>query len=155
MLNSPSNRRSLFPLIALSIVLVILSAALSGCSAQNSTSGHSFTMASLAEMPEEVQQAPVTVQEAYQFAFANPAVLQELPCYCGCGSMGHTSNYDCYVAGQDAEGLITYDPHALGCSICVDITRDAMRLLDQGKEIKEIRAYVDDTYARYGPSNMP
>jgi hypothetical protein len=37
----------------------------------------------------------------------------------------------------------------------VDITQDAMRLLDEGKSVPEIKAYVDQTYAKYGPSNMP
>ena len=69
--------------------------------------------------------------------------------------MGHTSNYACYVSEVDASGSITYDTHALGCSICVDITQDAMRLLKQGKTLPEIRTYVDDTYARYGPSICP
>ena len=34
----------------------------------------------------------------------------------------------------------------------MDITRDVMRMLDQGKSLKEIRAYVDRTYSRFGPS---
>jgi len=34
----------------------------------------------------------------------------------------------------------------------VDITRDVMRMLDEGKAIEEIRAYVDKTYSRFGPS---
>lgn len=112
-------------------------------------------MAALAQMPADAQAAPVAVQEAYQFAVANPDLLQRLPCYCGCGKMGHTSNYACYVAGVDPDGAITFDLHALGCSICVDITQDAMRLLDAGKSPGEIRAYVDSTYAKYGPSNIP
>ena len=112
-------------------------------------------MAPLEGMPAEVQSAPLTVQQAYQFAVANPDVMQKLPCYCGCGSMGHKSNYDCYVSGIDANGKPTYDTHALGCSICVDITQDAMRLLKEGKSVAEIRQYVDVTYAKYGPSNMP
>jgi hypothetical protein len=116
---------------------------------------HRFDMASLADMPAEVQSAPVTVQQAYQFAVANPDILQKLPCYCGCGEIGHTSNYACYVAGREADGSVKYDPHALGCSICVDITWDAMRLLKQGKSVQDIRAYVDSAYSRYGPSNMP
>jgi len=107
-------------------------------------------------MPAEVQSAPATVQQAYQFAVANPDVLHELPCYCGCGPIGHTSNYACYVAEQNADGSVkTFDPHALGCSICVDITQDAMRMLRDGKTVPEIRAYVDQSYAKYGPSNMP
>jgi hypothetical protein len=106
-------------------------------------------------MPADVQAAPVVVQQAYQFAGANPDVMQQIPCYCGCGEMGHTSNYSCYVVEASADGKITYDNHALGCSICVDITQDTMRLLRQGKSVQEIRAYVDSTYAKYGPSNMP
>jgi len=112
-------------------------------------------MASMADMPADVQSAPVSVQQAYQFAFANPEVLTQLPCYCGCGAMGHTSNYSCYVSSVDVNITITYDSHALGCSICIDITQDAMRMLRDGKSVPEIRAYVDQTYAKFGPSNMP
>lgn len=69
--------------------------------------------------------------------------------------MGHTSNYACYASGVASNGAIQYDTHALGCSICVDITQDAMRLLQQGKSVEQIRTYIDQTYAQYGPSNMP
>jgi hypothetical protein len=82
-------------------------------------------------------------------------VLSEIPCYCGCGPMGHDSNHACYVSGENDDGSPIIDGHALGCSICVDITQDTMRLLAQGKSVPEIRAYVDDTYSQYGPSNMP
>jgi len=133
-------------------ITLFLSGALSACSAGTE---HSFPMASMSDMPADVQVAPVRVQQAYQFAFANPEVMNQIPCYCGCGVMGHTSNYSCYVSEVDPNGLITYDSHALGCSICVDITQDAMRMLKDGKTAPEIRAYVDQAYARYGPSNMP
>ena len=108
----------------------------------------------MGDMPADVQSAPVSVQQAYQFAFANPDVMTQIPCYCGCGAMGHTSNYSCYVSSVDVNGTIAYDSHALGCSICVDITQDAMHTLKQGKGVSEIRSYVDQTYAKYGPSNM-
>jgi len=55
----------------------------------------------------------------------------------------------------DDKGTITYDTHALGCSICVDITLDTMRLLRQGKTVAEIKTFVDQTYSQYGPSNIP
>jgi len=130
---------------------LILSGALSACS---TGTDHSLSMASMSDMPADVQAAPVSVQQAYQFAYANPDVLTQIPCYCGCGAMGHTSNYSCYVSSVDTNGTITYDSHALGCSICVDITQDAMRMLKDEKTVPEIRAYVDQTYAKYGPSNM-
>ena len=137
--------------------LLALGGLATGCDAAASgdTAVHPFQMADLAPMPMEVQTAPVAVQQAYQFAVANPDVLMQIPCYCGCGDMGHTSNYACYVSGTNADGTLKYDPHALGCSICVDITQDTMRLLKQGKSVSEIRAIVDETYSRYGPSNMP
>lgn len=111
-------------------------------------------MAAMAQMPAEVQSAAMTVQQAYRFAVANPEVLKNIPCYCGCGNIGHTSNYDCYVSGVDDKGTLTFDHHALGCSICVDITQDVMRLLKDGKSPQEARAYIDATYAKYGPSNI-
>ena len=63
--------------------------------------------------------------------------------------------YACYIQGTAEGGEVDFDGHALGCSICVDITQDTMRLLEQGQTLPEIRAYVDQTYARFGPSNMP
>jgi hypothetical protein len=108
----------------------------------------------MAQMPDDVRSAPVSVQQAYQFAVANPEVMKQIPCYCGCGKVGHTSNYSCYVAGEK-NGQIEYDLHAVGCSICVDITLDTMRLLKEGKSPGEIKAYVDSTYSKYGPSNIP
>jgi hypothetical protein len=69
--------------------------------------------------------------------------------------MGHTSNYACYVAGENSDGTLAFDGHALGCSICVDITVDAMRMLDEGKSLAEIRSFVNQTYSAFGPSNMP
>jgi len=106
-------------------------------------------------MPAEVKSAPPAVQGAYQFAVANPDVLKQIPCYCGCGKMGHTSNYSCYVQNVDENGKVVYDTHALGCSICVDITQDTMRYLKQGKTVADIKSIVDQTYSQYGPSNIP
>jgi hypothetical protein len=37
----------------------------------------------------------------------------------------------------------------------VDITQDAMRLTKEGKSPQDIKVYVDRTYSRFGPSNMP
>ncbi|HEX6304453.1 MAG TPA: PCYCGC motif-containing (lipo)protein [Anaerolineales bacterium] len=148
-------RRPHYLLFALAII-TLLSSLLTACSSSSSVKHNSsMQMAALSEMPPEVQSAPVVVQEAYQFAAANPEVLEAIPCYCGCGAMGHTSNYSCYFTGESAGDGLAFDPHALGCSICVDITQDSMRLLQQGKSMSEIRAYIDGTYASFGPSNMP
>ncbi len=146
--------RGLSFLMALMISASIL---LPSCSSAGNSSSDStgLAMASMDGMPAEVRSAPTTVQQAYQFAAANPEVMKHIPCYCGCGAMGHTSNYSCYISAVDASGTITYDSHALGCSICVDITQDTMRLLKDGKTLPEIRLFIDQTYAQYGPSNIP
>jgi hypothetical protein len=126
-----------------------------GCSEQTANSGdHSYRLAPLRQMTHEVQQAPATVSQAYQFAVYNEDVLAQLPCYCGCGAMGHTSNYSCYVAGKGENGDLLFDNHALGCQICVDITQDAMRMLDEGKSVEEIYEAVDATYSRFGPPTV-
>ncbi len=142
------SRKLLFSLL---IGLIALTA-LPACSAQPKADLH---MLSMDQMPAEVQSAPVTVQQAYQFAAANPDVMKNIPCYCGCGNIGHTSNYSCYVSNVDSKGKLTFDNHALGCSICVDITQDVMRLLREGKSPQEARTYIDATYSKYGPSNIP
>jgi hypothetical protein len=140
-------------LLFLSIIVVLLSTTISACSTQKQS--NDLHMMSIDQMPAEVQSAPVTVQTAYQFAAANPAIMKNIPCYCGCGNVGHTSNYSCYISQVDDTGKLTFDHHALGCSICVDITQDVMRLLKDGKSPQDARAYVDATYSKYGPSNIP
>ena len=134
------------------MIIGIVLASLPACSTQQTSELH---MMSMDQMPAEVQSAPVTVQEAYQFVAANPDVMENIPCYCGCGNIGHTSNYACYVSHVDDKGKIAFDNHALGCSICVDITQDVMRILQEGKSPQEARAYINATYSKYGPSNIP
>ena len=140
------------------MVVSLVGFVVAGCASTPASTGDGhdgLAMAGMAEMPAEVQSAAVAISDAYRFAAANPETLQALPCYCGCGPLGHKSNYDCYIAGVEASGALTFDSHALGCAICVDITQDAMKLLKGGRNLSEIRAYVDRTYARFGPSTLP
>lgn len=136
-------------LLFLVTALLLMASALPACSA-----GGSVSLMAEDHLPAKVRSAPAVVKEAYQFAAANPKVLKAIPCFCGCGSIGHTSNYSCYIDGEAPSGRLDFDNHAMGCSICVDITQDTMRLLKQGRSVPEIRAYVDDVYGRYGTSNI-
>lgn len=138
------------------LLLTLIASSMAGCSGGGkSGSASGEALASMDGMPAEVKSAPPNVQQAYQFAVANPDLVQQFPCYCGCGKMGHTSNYSCYVARTESDGSIVYDTHALGCSICVDITHDVMRLSKENKTVQEMQSYIDKTYSQYGPSNMP
>src|SRR5574339_243961 len=138
-----NTSRTIFLLLLISVIAL---GGLSACSTQSASSDAHLNMTSMDMMPAQMQSAPVTVQEAYQFTSANPDLMQNIPCYCGCGNVGHTSNYSCYVEGQDDKGNLRWDSHALGCSICVDITQDVMRLLKDGKSSQDIRASIDATY---------
>lgn len=137
--------------VMLTMLLILAALILSGCGSEKNP--QAFELAPLSEMHPFVQTESVSVQQAYQFAHANPEILKQFPCYCGCGGMGHTSNYACYINEQ--EGELLFDSHALGCSICVDITQDVMRLMNDGQSLADIQQFVDDKYSKFGPSNMP
>jgi len=142
--------RRLFIATTLSALLL---AALPGCS----TAAHAedLAMIPMEKLPAQVRSAPVSVRTAYQFAAANPDLMKNVPCYCRCDRVGHTSNYSCYVSSVGPTGDVSFDNHALGCSLCVEITQDTMRLSKEGKRASAIKAYVDATYSKYGTSNMP
>ena len=113
--------------------------------------GHAHPMGALSLLPPEMRGKGARTEEAYLFSVANPEVAQTVPCYCGCVGLGHLSSYDCYVAEAQPGSAIAYDAHAMNCGVCVDITQDTMRLLDEGRSPPEIRAFIDATYAIYGP----
>ncbi len=138
-----------------SIILLIIALAPStlttACAANPA---HELKMAPMNTLPKEMQAAPTTVRESYQFAVANPDALKNVPCYCGCGAVGHTTNYACYVKEAKAEGAVVFDPHALGCSLCVDISQDVMRMTRDGRAPPDIRASILSTYSKFGPANQ-
>lgn len=133
-------------LLSILAILLLATVAVAGCGGSKSSEAASIPMADASDMPAQVQSAPQRVVEAYRFAAANPDVLHRIPCYCGCGAMGHQSNYNCFW--QD-DG--TVDTHALGCGICVDIAQDTLRGLQQSQPLTAIRAQIDADYSRFGP----
>ncbi len=137
--------------IALLIIVFAPSLLTAGCAANPA---HELKMAPMSTLPKEMQNAPTTVREAYQFAVANPDALKNVPCYCGCGGIGHTSNYSCYVKEAKADGIVVFDSHALGCSLCVDISQDVMRMTKDGRAPPEIHTAILSTYSKYGPANQ-
>ena len=82
----------------------------------------------------------------YTFAYEHPEVLSYIPCTCGCGAMGHNSNWNCYVKGIDANGVVTFDDHAVYCQVCQEITSDVITLWQRGSPLSEIRDTIDATY---------
>jgi hypothetical protein len=131
------------------LVFLLASASLASCStgkAGQDNEIHNVEMAEVSAMPRSVQNAPQVVRDGYRFAATHVDVLQQIPCYCGCGAMGHGSNYACF---WQENGQI--DEHALNCGICVDIAQDVRRGLEHGQSLAEIRSQVDADYSRFGP----
>jgi hypothetical protein len=60
------------------------------------------------------------------------------------------SNASCYFQDKSTPEKPIFDRMCLGRTICIGITRDVMRMLDQRKPLKEIRAYIAKTYSKYG-----
>lgn len=64
-------------------------------------------------LPADIARAPKEVREAYRFAIANRDTLRYIPCYCGCGAEGHTSNASCYVKDSSTPENLQFDRMSL------------------------------------------
>ncbi len=84
----------------------------SGVSSQITSSGDRLETVPAGEMPSFARRATGKVPETYRYAAAHPEVLQYIPCFCGCGNIGHRHNGDCYVKERFADGQITFTSHA-------------------------------------------
>lgn len=71
-------------------LLVAGTLAFAGCRAFEAAE-HRYQLAPENVLPPDIAKAPEEVCEAYRFAIANRDTLRYIPCYCGCGSEGHTS----------------------------------------------------------------
>ena len=130
---------------AIGMLTLVLGAFVAACTANSAQS-------TLFANDPAIAAAPARVREAYEFAVNHPDALKNVPCYCGCVSMGHRSNYMCYIQDHQLDGAIVFDPHALNCELCIDISQDVMRLTRNKKTATEIRSFIMDKYADSGPS---
>ena len=141
--------------IALLVMLgLVLSACNTGRGRDVSEGLSPYTAADTAATAQAAYPAYVTseLRDAYEFAVAHPEVLSYMPCYCGCGlTVDHASNLNCFIAGVASYGRVIFDDHAVYCDTCLSIARDAERLLQQGKPLRDIRSYVDLMHGQKGP----
>ena len=72
-------------------------------------SPQAYTLAPESALPAAVWRASQHVQEAYRFAIDNRETLRWIPCFCGCGHKGHTSNAACYIKDVKPDGSIVFD----------------------------------------------
>jgi hypothetical protein len=96
-------------------IVVIGTVALGSLSGHKSfgANAHRYKLAPESILPADVRKAPEDVREAYRFAIANREVLRYIPCYCGCGADGHTSNASCYVKDSSTPTNLVFDRMSL------------------------------------------
>jgi hypothetical protein len=88
-----------------------------GCSSgigQSSTDDALLAWPAEDRWPEQFHKTSERIQETYRFAVANQDLLQWMPCFCGCGEWGHTSNASCYVQEARGDGSVLLDPMSYG-----------------------------------------
>ena len=88
------------------------SLALAGC-AKFEAAEHRYQLAPENVLPTDIAKAPDDVREAYRFAIANRDTLRYIPCYCGCGADGHTSNASCYFKDDSTPEKPVFDRMSL------------------------------------------
>lgn len=110
------------------------------------------------KLPSYAYTNPIALK-AYKYATEHPDILEQIPCYCGCGSHGsEASDYkphrfvrDCYLNDN-----WEYDEHASFCDVCIGIASKVQSYLDQGKTLKEARDLIDQEYSMKGDmTNTP
>lgn len=120
------------------LLLGIAAAVLAGCSRPESEANKEF--------PPFAYGSALSL-EGYRTAVAIPSILEQLPCYCGCGkTVKHKNLKECFIKPDSS-----YDEHASGCDLCVKEALDASSWNKEGKGIKEIRAMIESKYREYGP----
>lgn len=145
------------PMLALLVLLVVFAGACAGTEHRTATGevAGAYRNEQVTKNRQMTFPSYVTpeMQDAYEFTLANPDKMRYIPCYCGCGlNAGHKSNLDCYIAGVDQSGEVVFTDHATYCEICLEVARDTKRLSEEGKSLREIRAYTDATHGPKGPA---
>ncbi len=98
-------------------------------------------------MPEFLKSKPENMQLIYTSASQHKELLEQMPCYCGCGeSVGHKNNYDCFIHENKENGAIVWDEHGTKCGVCLEIAAQAMIDYQNGKSVEEIREDIDAQY---------
>jgi Protein of unknown function with PCYCGC motif len=93
-------------------LLAVGTIAITGCQ-RFEAAEHRYKLARENILPADIAKAPTEVREAYLFAINNRDTLRYIPCYCGCGSDGHTSNASCYFKDDSTPANPVFDRMSL------------------------------------------
>lgn len=141
-----SNNSLIIGIVAVILLAAAAYAVLSGDSAPRKTQESDI------KLPSYAYTNPLTLK-AYKYATEHPEMLEQIPCYCGCGSHGsEASDYkphrflrDCFINDN-----WEYDEHASFCDVCIGEAIKVQDYLAKGKTLKEARALIDQEYSRIG-----
>lgn len=104
------------------------------------------------KLPSYAYTNPITLK-AYKYATEHPEMLEQIPCYCGCGSHGsEASDYkphrflrDCFINDN-----WEFDEHGSFCDVCIGEAIKVQDYLAKGKTLAEARALIDQEYSKIG-----
>ncbi|WP_226585559.1 PCYCGC domain-containing protein [Halobacillus litoralis] len=136
------------------LLIILIGTSLSGCSSETEESHIEHVhgdvreeTASIEALPGFLVEKPENIQTIYAAAAQHEELLENMPCYCGCGeSVGHKNNYDCFVHDSKEDGSIVWDDHGTKCGVCLEIAAQSIKQLQDGKSLEEIRKNIDDSY---------
>ena len=118
-------------IIALAVVVIVLA-------------GAGYFLFGSAKTPYEIP-SYVTgdMRMIYEWAKSEEgkALLEQMPCYCGCKYEGHLHTRHCYWKDDG-----TFDKHGITCSVCFDIAKKTKEMSEAGDDICTIRKAVDKFY---------
>lgn len=107
-------------------------------------------------IPNMVPRPAEVISEVYEYAARNPDVLEFVPCFCGCETAGHKANAHCFVESRNADGTVKeWEPHGMGCAVCIDVARDSMQLQASGASVGDVRSAIEAKYADRFPRMTP
>lgn len=103
--------------------------------------------ASVDILPTFLDDKPEDLRLIYQVAGTATDIIEWMPCYCGCGeSAGHGSNMNCFIDEIREDGSVVWDDHGTRCQVCLEIAIQSVQKTQEGKSLKEIRDFIDETY---------
>jgi hypothetical protein len=103
--------------------------------------------ASAAILPSFLDDKSEDMRLVYQMAGTATDIIEWMPCYCGCGeSADHGSNLNCFIDEVREDGSVVWDDHGTRCQVCLDIAVQSVKMTQEGKSLKEIREFIDESY---------
>jgi hypothetical protein len=158
---------------SLLVLMLLISGIASGCSSPDSqppsNSGRMVmgqggdkleTTVSVKQLPSFLKGVDPQIVQVYKTAAANPKVLENMACYCGCGeSAGHKNNLSCFIQQIKPDGKVVWDSHGLMCNTCQNIAMEAVMLQQKEPSLRKIRLQIDKEYkqgyAKPTPTPVP